>query len=193
MAKVGISNLHYALMSTEDTPTSNPVYGTIKAPNTGIVQADIQVNVSEAKLYADNKLWASAREFTDGTITLNISDLPMDMAADILGNTYSSTDKTLIKKSSDVPPQIAIGGEFNMQGGKKLAFWCYKVQFSENAQSASTKGQNTEFQTNSLTGTLTALKGGGDNTNRWQYSKAFDANEATTSFFASIPLAALVP
>ena len=195
MAKIGLKNIHYAIMdaSHQDSPTDSPQYGTIKTPNCGAIQIDMQVNVSEAKLYADNKLWASSREFTDGTITLDIADLPMDMAADLLGNTYSSTDKTLIKKASDNPPYVALAGEFNTADGGKLCFWLYKVKFSENAQNGQTKGENTAYQTNSMTGTFTALKGAGDNTDRWQYNKEFASNADTASFYTSIPLATVTP
>lgn len=195
MAKIGLKNIHYAIMTSgsEDTPTSNPTYGTIKTPNCGAIQVDMQVNVNEAKLYADNKLWASSREFTDGTITMDIADLPMDMAADLLGNTYSSTDKTLIKKGSDNPPYVALAGEFNTADGGTLCFWLYKVKFSEPNQTGNTKGENTEYQTNSMTGTFTALKGAGDNTDRWQYNKEFAANADTSAFYTSVPLATVSP
>lgn len=189
MSKVGISNLHYATVATEDQATSNPTYGTIKAPSCGIVSADIQVASNTANLYADNMLWDTESSMGEVTLTLDLADLPLEVQADLLGHTYDSTDKTLIKKASDTAPYTAVGFEFLMAGGKKLAVWLYKGKFQEPNQQANTKGENTEFQSNEVTGTFVALKGTGQNTGRWQYSQEFDASDATTSFYASVPLA----
>lgn len=195
MAKIGLKNIHYAIMdaSHQDSATANPQYGTIKTPSCGAIQVDMQVSVSEAKLFADNKLWASSREFTEGSISLEIASLPAEMAADILGNNFDSQTGVLIKKSSDNPPFIALAGEFQTDDGGKLAFWLYKVKFSENNQTGQTKGETTSYQTNTLTGTFTALKGTGDNTDRWQYNKQFAANESTDSFYTAVPLAVVTP
>lgn len=195
MSKVGISNLHYAVMdaSHQDSATANPQYGTIKAPTCGIVSANIQANSNTAKLFADNILWESETSMQDGTLDLDVADLPLEVQADLLGHTYDSTGKTLIKKSSDTAPYVAVGGEFLMANGKKLAFWLYKVKFQEPSQSGNTKGDNTEFQTNAIQGTFSALKGGGDNVGRWQYSQEFGSTDATTTFYTSVPLAAVSP
>lgn len=193
MSKVGISNLHYAKMTTEDTATTNPVYGTIQAPSCGIVSADVQVSSNTAKLYADNILWDSETAMGDITLNLDVADLPLSVQADLLGHTYDSTAGTLIKKSTDTAPYVAIGFEFLMASGKKLCVWLYKGKFEEPNQTGNTKGENTEFQTNSITGTFASLKGGGDNKARWQYSQEVAAADATTTFYASIPLAAVSP
>jgi phi13 family phage major tail protein len=189
MAKVGISKLHYAIVSTEDTPTSNPVYGTVKTPSVGLINVDVSVESNSVSLYADNMIWETEQSSSNINLTANIADFPLDMQADILGHTYSSSDKTLIKKSSDVAPYIALGFEFLMANGKKLACWLYKGKMSESNLTGSTKGENTEYQTNDISGTFAALKGSGDNTGRWLYCQEFDATENTDSFYASVPLA----
>lgn len=191
MSKVGISKLHYARITTEDTATANPVYGAVEAPSCGIVSADVQVASNTAKLYADNMLWDTETAMGDVTLTLDVADLPLEVQAALLGHEYDSTDKTLIKKSSDAAPYVAVGFEFLMASGKKLCVWLYKGKFQEPNQNANTKGENTEFQTNSITGTFAALKGAADNTGRWQYSKEFEASASTDAFYASVPLASL--
>lgn len=194
MAKIGLKNIHYALMkaSKQDSPTASPEYDAVKTPECGAIQVDMQVSVSEAKLFADNKLWASSREFTEGSISLEIASLPGQMAADLLGNNFDSETGVLIKKSSDTPPYVALAGEFETDEGK-MAFWLYKVKFSEPNQTGNTKGESTSYQTSTITGTFTALKGSGDNTDRWQYNKEFAANADTSSFYSAVPLAVVTP
>ena len=189
MSKVGISRLHYAVLSTEETPTSNPTYGTIKAPSCGMINAEIAVANNTATLYADNMIWETETSQGEVTLTLNVADLPMSVQADLLGHTYSSTDKTLIKKSTDTAPYVAVGFEFLEGNGKKLCCWLYKGKFNVPNMTGQTKGENTEYQTNEITGTFAALKGTGDNTGRWQYNKEFDADASTDTFYSAVPLA----
>lgn len=188
MAKIGVSKLHYAIMTTEDTTASNPVYGTVKDSGCGIVSAEINVTNNTATLYADNQVWATEVNQGEIEISLDVADLPMSVQADLLGHTYDNSEKTLIKKSSDKAPYVAVGFEFLTQDGK-LAVWHYKGKFSEPSSSANTKGENTEYQTNTITATFASLKGTGDNAGRWQYNKEFAADADTTSFYASVPLA----
>lgn len=193
MAKVGISNLHYAVMSTEDSASGNPVYGTIKKPTTGLINVDITVNSATADLYADNILWEHEANFSNAEMQCSVADLPMDMQADLLGHTYDSTNKTLVKNANDAAPYVAVGFEFAMTKGKKLAVWMMKGKYSPVSMNGQTRGENTEYGTNELTGTFTALKGAGDNTGRWQVSKEFESNESTDTFFASVPLVTVSP
>ena len=193
MAKVGISNLHYGLFSTEETASANPTIGTIKAPTVGMVTVDIAANSNKVELYADNILWDSENVFTGAEMTVDLAELPLEVQADLLGHTYDSTAKTLIKKSQDVAPYAAIGFEFLMSNGKKLCVWLYKCKASEPNQNSNTRGENTEYGTNEVTFTCAALKGGGDNKGRWQYCQEFDADAATTSFYTSVPLASVSP
>lgn len=193
MAKVGISNLHYAIMSAEDTASANPTYGTIKKPTVGMVSVDLQVTNNKVDLYADNILWATESVFAGCDLSSDIAELPMDFQADVLGHAFDSTEKTLIKKSDDVAPYCAIGFEFLMDNGKKLCVWMYKGKFAEPQQTGQTRGENTEYQTNTITASFAGLKGAGTNKGRWQYCKEFDADASTDSFYASIPLATVTP
>lgn len=195
MAKIGISNVHYAVMDSahEDSSSANPQYGTIKKPSCGLISVDINVNSNKVDLYADNILWETETAFQNAEMTADIADFPLDMQADLLGNTYDTTAKTLIKNADDVVPYVAFGFEFAMSNGKKLAVWCYKGKFSPVSMSGQTKGENTEYGTNEMNATFGALKGGGTNKGRWQYCQEFDSTDSTDTFFASVPLATVTP
>ena len=189
MAKVGISKLHYAIVSTEDTPTSNPVYSTIKAPSVGLISVDLSVENNTVSLYADNMVWETENSQSNINFSGSIADFPMQAQADLLGHTYNSTDETLIKKSSDTAPYVALGFEFLQSNGKKLCVWLYKGKFAEPNMAGQTKGENTEYQPYDFSATFAALKGSGDNTGRWLYMQEFDATDSTDTFYASVPLA----
>jgi len=194
MAKINIKNLHYVVMDTEDTSSANPVYNqTIKKPTVGMVSVDLNVNITEAELYADGILWTKNSDFKSAECSLTLADLPMEMQAEILGHTYDSTDKTLIKKAGDVAPYVALGFEFEMQDNSKMCIWMYKGKANPVSMSGETKGENISYGTNDLSITFAALKGAGDNTGRWQYCKEFAAGADTTSFYSSIPLATVTP
>ena len=190
MSKVGISNLHYALISTEDTAAANPVFGTVKKPTCGLVNVDVNVNTNKADLYADNMLWETESAWQSAELTASTADLPMDMQADLFGYEYDSTEKTLVKKASANKPYFALGFEFLMGNGSKMAVWLYKGRGSDPSMSGETKGESTNFGTNEITATFAGLKGTGNNTGRWMICKEFAANESTDSFFTAVPLAA---
>lgn len=194
MAKVGVSNLHYAVMDSahEDSATANPTYGTIKNSGCGVVNADVQVATNTAKLYADNILFAQETSMAEVTVSLELATLPASVVADLLGHTYDSTNKTLISKATDSAPFVAIAFEMLTTEGK-MAVWLYKGKFQENSITANTKGESTQYQTEQITGTFQALKGAGDNAGRWKYSQDFGASDSTASFYASVPLATVSP
>lgn len=195
MAKVGISKLHYAVMDSahEDAPTANPQYGTIKAPSVGLINVDLSVENNTVSLYADNMVWETENSQSNINFSGSIADFPMDAQADLLGHTYSAggsgSNPTLIKKSSDTAPYVALGFEFLQSNGKKLCVWLYKGKFAEPNMAGQTKGENTEYQPYDFSATFAALKGTGDNTGRWLYMEEFDADDSTDTFYTSIPLA----
>lgn len=188
MSKIGISNFHYSKMNTEDTATSDPVYGqAVKVP--GMVSINVETESNTAELYADNMLYEVATSQGKVNVSLDLADLPMDVQADLLGHTYDDTAHTLIKRSSDVPPYVAIQFEFLMGNGKKRCVTLYKGKFAIPAQAGQTKGENVEFQTSSITASFAALKGGAKNKEKWEHDQDFDVAASTDSYYTAIPLA----
>ena len=187
MSKIGISNFHYATMSTEDTATSSPTYATpVAVP--GLVSVNVETASNTAELYADNMLYEVAEAQGKTTVTIDLADLPMDVQAALLGHTYDSTNKTLMKSSSDVAPYVAIQFEFLMGNGKKRCVTLYKGKFAIPNQSGQTKGENTEFQTSEISATFAALKGDALNAGHWEYDKDFESNASTATYYSAIYL-----
>ena len=68
---IGLKDLYYAIITMQDGVEN---YGEPKKLAEAL-NADLSVNVAEAKLYADDALSESAKEFVDGSLKLGIKEL----------------------------------------------------------------------------------------------------------------------
>lgn len=134
-----------------------PVYK--GAVNEGVIgkaiTADISIEMSDAKLYADDALAESDRSFKSGTISLEVDELSDVILGEFLGHAIATDEMTA--KSTDVAPYVGIGfyGVKMVAGVKKYrAIWFPKVQFSEPTDSNKTKGESLEFGTQTIEGTI---------------------------------------
>lgn len=181
MAKVGVSNLHYAIQQTEDTATAAATYGTPVAIK-GTVNVDVQVASETATLYADNGPYESAAGMGEITVSLELADLELADQAALLGHTVDSQTGQLDKKTTDTAPYVALAFEFLMANGKKRAVKLYKGKFTEPGETGQTKEASPNFQTQSISAAFVQLK----NNAMWESVKDFDANAATDSWYASV-------
>ena len=153
MARIGLKGLTYASISSGGEGSA-VVYsgGTTNADM--MISADVTLNHEDVKLFADNHPVERSNSVTGGTISLELSKLPDDVKTALLGYTVSSNVLTVTENEA---PYVGFGyivGE--IAGGTKsyVAYWFPKIQFGLDNDSARTKGDNTEFQTNSLTGEI---------------------------------------
>lgn len=177
MSKIGISNLHYAVQSTEETASAAAVYGTVKAVP-GTVSANITPASNRATLYADNGPYETASSLGEITVALTLADLPLEVQADLLGHTL--TDGQLDYKNSDVAPYVALMFEYLLGNGKKRCVKLYKGKFAEPSDEGTTKGENVEFQTSDIEASFVTLKNNG----MWKSTKDFEANADTASWYS---------
>lgn len=177
MSKIGISNLHYAVMTTEDTASAAATYGTVTAVP-GTVSANITPSSNKATLYADNGPYETASSLGEITLALDLADLDPDVQADLLGHTLASGQ--LDYAASDVAPYCAVMFEYLLGNGKKRCVKLYKGKFSEPADEGTTKGENVEFQTSSIEATFVQLKNNG----LWKSTKDFDADASTAAWYS---------
>lgn len=182
MSKIGISKFHYAVQSAEETATSDATYGTTTAVP-GLVSIDVTKESSTNTLYADNGPYEVAENSGAINVTIDLADLPMSVQADLLGHTYDSANKTLIKKTSDTAPYCAILFEFLMGNNSKRCVKLYKGRFAEPTQSGQTKGENVEFQTSQITASFVALKGKANNAGKWELDKDYASTDSTDGFY----------
>lgn len=153
-----------------------PVYkGTTSGVIGEAIQADISINSSDVKLYADDAVAESIKAFIDGTLTIGVDDLPDAVYAEFLGHTVDEVTDEITANVDDVSPYVGVGfyGVRMVDNVRKFrAIWLPKVQFAEPADTNQTKSETVTFNTPVLVGTIMA-----DDTGDWKKEQTF-ATEA---------------
>jgi len=150
MAQIGLKNLYYAPITEDDEGIET--YGApVKLAKA--ISADLSVNSDDASLYADDGADVSIREFQSGTITLEINDLGISVAASLL-DARIDANGVLISAGEDTPPAVALGFQSRSAKGGDRYFWLYRVTFGVPGQKLNTKGTSIEFSTPSIEGKI---------------------------------------
>lgn len=167
MAKIGLNNFRYAILSEASDGT--PSYDGAKKPAKAI-SCTVNITSNSADLYADDALAESDRSFQSGTVNAGIDDEDLETMADLLGHTYSNG--VIVRNAEDVAPYVGLGRVVTkMVGGQykyKVEF-LYKVKFAEPNQSDTTKGESVAFNTSELQGSVACLANGD-----WSVGKTFN-------------------
>lgn len=154
--RIGCDNLVYAIMTTEDTTTTEPTYGEVKSAP-GVMSININPNGTIETLFADDGAMETAA--TTGKIEVEIQKnaLTSENKADLLGHTIDSNGGVVFA-DSDVPPWVAIGFRTLKSNGNYRYVWLYKGKFSEPEDSNETKGDGINFQTDTITGNFAKIQ-----------------------------------
>lgn len=110
-------------------------------------------NASDATLYADDVIAESDRGVTSYGLTLGASHLDTDVEAAMFG--HASNQGLLTSNVDDTPPYVGFAtiGVKMVGGVKKYEARVYpKTQWTEPGVSINTRGESTEFQTQSING-----------------------------------------
>lgn len=151
MARIGLKSLTYATISTGGEGSAVVYTGGVTKGDM-MIRAEVTLNHEDVKLFADNHTVERANGVIGGSIALELAKLPNDVKEALLGYTSSGNQLTV---TEDPAPYVGFGYlTCEIEGGVKsyVGYWFPKVQFGLDNDSASTKGENTEFNTNSLTG-----------------------------------------
>ncbi len=175
MAKIGLKNFKYGLLTEAADGTAT--YGAGKKPAKA-VSCSVDISSNDAKLYADDGLAESDTSFQSGTVTLGIDDEDLETMAELLGHTITTGE--MVRNVSDVAPYVGLGRIITkMVNGVykyKVEFLC-KVKFSEPSQEDNTKGENLEFGTTEIEGTISTLANGD-----WSKAETFDTLAAAQTY-----------
>ena len=179
MAKIGLNNFRYGILTETEDGTAS--YGAATKPGKAI-SCTVEIESNEAKLYADDALAESDRSFRSGTVTAGLDEEDLETMAALLGHTVS--DGEIVRKATDTAPYVGLGRVVTkMVGGvyKYKVEFLSKVQFSEPEQEDNTKGEELEFSTIELEGSVVALADG-----TWSKSKTFTSKAAAINYIEGL-------
>lgn len=153
--RIGVSNFHYAKMTTEDTLTTAPTYDTpVSAP--GIMSVNINPNASVDTLFADDGPFETATTIGQVEVEVQKNALSTQNKADLLGKTIDSKGG-LISSSTDIPPWVAVGFRSLKSNGTYRYVWLYKGKFQDPEDNNETKGDSINWQSDTITGNFVRL------------------------------------
>lgn len=149
--QIGLKDLYYAILTEDPVDGGTPTYET-PVRIAGAISANVNPNASNETLFADDGPYETASTIGQISLELNVADLPLPVQAVLLGHTYSNG--IMIRKSSDVPPWVAIGFRSLKSNGKYRYTWLTKGKFALPEQGNETKGDSVNFQTPTITGSF---------------------------------------
>lgn len=153
--RIGCDNLVYAIMSTEDTATTAPVYAAVKAAP-GIMSLNINPNASLETAFFDDGPGDTAGTLGKIEVEIQKNSLDTEVKADLLGHTID-TNGGLVSASNDTAPWVAIGFRTLKSNGTYRYIWLYKGRFTDPEDSNETKGESINFQSDTINGQFAAL------------------------------------
>lgn len=182
MANIGLTNIWYSKLTEAADGTA--LYAGAKQLGKA-VSCSTSITNNEAKLYGDDTLAESDTSFSNGTITLGVTDDNEEVFADLLGHTVTE-DGEVIKAATDTAPYVGVGRIVTkmVNGAYKYKVeFLYKVKFSEPSKDETTKGESIEFSTPSVEGIISTLD---DVNNTWNKSKTFDTKSDALTYLKNL-------
>lgn len=139
------------------------------------IRGEVNLERADARLYGDNALQDRDNSITGGSETLNVTRLPLEKKAIVLGLEHNEeTDE--YHQNSDASPYGGNGyiSEFREKGETKYeGIWIYKVQFGADSITSQTKGQTLEFNTPTINGEVFGVTIDNSGKVRFYKQKAF--------------------
>ena len=150
MATVGLDRLYYSKI-TEDV-NGDETYGTPQLLAKAI-SADLEIELNEATLFADDSAAEIMKEFKSGKLSLGINDIVAAVAGDLVGAMIDDNG-VMISQSEGLASPVAVGFRAKKSNGKYRYFWIYRVIFGIPATNLATKGDSITFNTPTIEGTI---------------------------------------
>ncbi len=178
--RIGCDSLHYALMTTEDTATSAPVYATIKSAP-GVMHVNINPNASLATAFFDDGPGDTASTLGNIDVEIEKNSLTTENKADLLGHTIDANGGVAYA-DDDTPPFVAISFRTLKSNGKYRYVWLYKGRFADPEDNSETKSDSINFQSDTISGQFVKLNYpitiGAKSKRLWKYEIDADNPEA---------------
>ena len=167
MAKVGLKCLTYAPY-TSGGDGSSITYGTGVQLADYMIRADVSEERNSVDFYADDHKIDSENSMTGATLSLELANMTDALEKAFLGYKPESQTAGADLLVTDASAGFNGVGFYTKERFKGTAtwkcYWFYKIQFSKDSDSIDTKGENIDFQTESVSGDAMGvqLTSGGD-------------------------------
>ena len=122
-----------------------------------VVRVDMSEDRADAAFYADDHRIDRDNSVIAASLSIEAAQLSSGMRESMLGHLKSSSTYTVTDAAA---PYVGVGFALKdrYKGTIKYrAYWYHKVQFGEGQRSYNTKGENLEFQSESLEGEAEAV------------------------------------
>lgn len=156
-ALVGVSNLHYALLTAD---TSAGATWAAAVAMLGVTETMVNPNGAITTLFADDGPAITANSIGEIEVSIKLADLTPEERAILLGHTR--TGGVTKYNGADISPEVAIGFRTTLSNGTYGYVWLHKGRFAEGQESVTTKGGKVEFQVPTLTGKFVLLEYNGE-------------------------------
>ena len=164
---IGIRDLTWAKVSGGGEGTAMTYTG-------GTMETDLMVRADQSEerqdtaFHADDHVIDRDNSVTGASISLELAKIPTAALTDLVGYVSDSQTAPDLTMTDAEAPYVGVGFVHveRYKGTKAfIPYWYYKVQFSYGQRSFNTKGDNIEFQTESLEGRAVGVRltsGGAD-------------------------------
>lgn len=185
MAIIGLKDLHYAKIKSEDKKETE--YGDVKELGPAI-SLGLEPSSNDEDLYADDAVLFSESAKGATSVELNTAYLENEVEADILGKDMDA-DGGITDSKDDKPPYIAIGGRAKNARGGYDYFWVFRVKLTPGEDNKQTKEDTPEYQTPTLSGkSLPRLHDGREKYKLWDENEELkdSENEKIKNWFEDV-------
>lgn len=148
------------------------------------VSLEITPNYSEGSLYGDDEQAEYEKAFINANVNLGTTTLPLEAAVTVFGHTIDTETNKVIKKTTDESNYVGVGNVVDevVNGIKQyFAVIVTCAQFSEGAESFTTKGESITFGNPSIAGLAI-----GDINSEWEIKQPFDTAEEARTFIKTL-------
>ena len=177
MAQVGLKNIYYAEM-TSDTASATTYATPVKLGNA--ISVDMNPTVDKNTLYGDDMAVATNSNLKEITVTIETTEISLAARAALLGHEFTSD--TLIEKSSDLAPYVALMFESETHDGNILCVKLVKGKFTLTQETINTRGETYEYQPPKLEGTFVSRQ----SDNQIRLRKLYKAGASTADWYTSV-------
>lgn len=141
----GVSDLVYAEVTKDNNSTEQGegyVTGTVKSL-AGVAEISKSTDSASEAHYYDNIPAVIITSTGADTITINTAAIPLDVLADITGQTYDSTTGTFIEEERE-QKHFALGYKTQTTDGQEIYVWRQKGSFNIPDQTNATENEGTD-------------------------------------------------